>query len=157
MCRVVRYYGKYSVWREASGHRVGTHEKNTYAQFPAQRLQRSVTLQPRLSLVQRSKLVKSLYRLMNVVREQRRLLGWPNLSTDLLPMSYVLAIKGMTNRQRNLYIIYLARKKSSNISLLCIASASATNYWTISMFCFIVGTPVADCYILLKSYLCINN
>ena len=49
-------------------------KRNTYAQIPAQRLQISVTLQPRLSLVQRSKLVKSLYGLMNVVREQRRLL-----------------------------------------------------------------------------------
>jgi hypothetical protein len=53
---------------------------------------------------------------------------WPNLSTSLLPVTDVLAIKGMINRQGNLYITYLARKKSSNILLLCIELASAINY-----------------------------
>ena len=85
-------------------------------------------LQPRLSLVQRRKLVRSLYILMNVVREQRRLIDWPNWSTSFfLSVTEVLAIKGMIYRQANLYITYIARKKSSDISLLCIALASTMN------------------------------
>jgi len=52
---------------------------------------------------------------MNVVIEQRILIDWNTLSTSLLPVTDVLAIKGMINRKDICDFLFLSFRRVLNV------------------------------------------